>query len=67
MSQRDRTTPDEERLLTPEEAAAATGLSLDELARLRALGAGPDWGQITRTVIRYSAPDLAAWTAREDH
>lgn len=53
-----------EQLLTAHEAAELLGLDVDELARLRAQGAGPEWGELTRRHIRYDRREVEAYLAR---
>ncbi len=52
---------DQDQLLTPPEAAAELGLSVEQLAQMRREGTGPDWGELTRRLIRYTRGDLTTW------
>lgn len=47
-------------LLTPIEAAALMGISVDDLAVMRANDDGPEWGRWKGT-IRFAARDVGAW------
>jgi predicted DNA-binding transcriptional regulator AlpA len=48
-------------LLTPQQAAAALGVSTNYLAKLRVSGRGPAFERLTPRVIRYSTADLDDW------
>ncbi|TAM67783.1 MAG: DNA-binding protein [Microbacteriaceae bacterium] len=49
------------RSYTPDEAAAATGLTLDELRRMREDGRGPAYVTIGKRTIRYLGRDVEEW------
>lgn len=55
---------DRPQLLTAHEAAELLGLDVDELARMRAQGTGPEWGELTRRHIRYDRSEVEAYLAR---
>ncbi|MCU1416166.1 helix-turn-helix transcriptional regulator [Leifsonia sp. NPDC058292] len=57
------TVPAELRSYTPEQAATATGLTLDDLRRMRETGQGPAYVTIGKRTIRYIRNDLDQWTA----
>lgn len=52
------------RSYTPDEAAAETGLSLDELRTLRANGQGPAFLTIGKRTVRYIRCDIDEWTSK---
>jgi predicted DNA-binding transcriptional regulator AlpA len=51
------------RLLTPEDVAEMTGLSMETLAQWRSHGKGPSYGKISRNCVRYRQSDLDGWLA----
>ncbi|MFF1571330.1 helix-turn-helix transcriptional regulator [Leifsonia sp. NPDC058292] len=48
---------------TPEETAAAAGLTLDELRRMRENGQGPAYVTIGKRTVRYIRSDADEWKA----
>ncbi len=59
--------PEEEYLLTPQQAARQLGLSQSWLAKLRVYGTGPVFVKIGR-LVRYRPKDLIEWAeARVRH
>jgi predicted DNA-binding transcriptional regulator AlpA len=53
----------ENRLLTPEDVAAITGLSVETLAQWRSQKRGPPYLKISRNCVRYRQSDLDGWVA----
>ena len=53
----------ENRLLTPEDVAAMTGLSVETLAQWRSQKRGPPYLKISRNCVRYRQSDLDGWVA----
>lgn len=53
--------PAQLRSYTPDEAAAETGLTLDELRRLREGGQGPAYIAVGKRTIRYFRIDIDEW------
>lgn len=51
------------RLLTPEEVAEFTGLSVETLAQWRSQGRGVPYVKISRNCVRYRQCDLDGWLA----
>jgi predicted DNA-binding transcriptional regulator AlpA len=51
------------RLLTPDEVARQTGLSVETLAQWRSQRRGPDFVKISRNFVRYRQCDLDGWLA----
>jgi predicted DNA-binding transcriptional regulator AlpA len=51
------------RLLTPAEAAAHVGLSIQTLANFRTVGGGPVYFKLSR-FVRYDEADLNDWMRR---
>jgi predicted DNA-binding transcriptional regulator AlpA len=51
------------RLLTPDEVAAQTGLSVETLAQWRSQKRGPNYLKISRNFVRYRQCDLDGWLA----
>jgi hypothetical protein len=47
--------------LTPKDAAKFTGISRQELERLRRAGGGPRFCFVSSRLIRYAVADLCAW------
>jgi predicted DNA-binding transcriptional regulator AlpA len=52
-----------DRLLTPADVAALTGLSVETLAQWRSKLRGPAYLKISHNCIRYQQSDLAIWLA----
>lgn len=50
-----------EKLLTPAEVTAITGISVDALAQLRYTGKGPAYRRLTARAIRYTETDVREW------
>ena len=48
-------------LLTPAEAGAALGMTMDQLRVLRDTNSGPEFYRIGRRLIRYNTADLHRW------
>lgn len=46
---------------TPDEAAAETGLTLDQLRRMRERGEGPAYVTIGKRTVRYLRSDIDNW------
>ena len=57
--------PAQLRSYTPDETAAETGLTLDELRRMRERGEGPAYVTIGKRTVRSIRNDLDQW--RSDH
>ncbi|XHC90783.1 DNA-binding protein (plasmid) [Leifsonia sp. P73] len=55
------TVPTQLRSYTPDEAAAQTGLTLEELRRMRESGQGPAFVAVSKRTIRYLGPDVEKW------
>lgn len=55
------TVPAQLRSYTPDEAAAETGLTLDELRRLRERGEGPAYVTMGKRTVRYIRVDVEQW------
>lgn len=55
------TVPAQLRSYTPEEAATETGLTLDELRRMRERGEGPAYVTIGKRTVRYIHSDVSEW------
>ncbi len=55
------TVPAQLRSYTPEETAAETGLTLDELRRMRQRGQGPAYITIGKRTVRYIRGDVNEW------
>ncbi|GIT82173.1 hypothetical protein LLS1_38420 [Leifsonia sp. LS1] len=53
--------PAQLRSYTPDEAAAATGLTLHELRRMRDRGEGPAYVTIGKRTVRYIRSDVDEW------
>lgn len=51
------------RLLTPEEVAEVTSLSLETLAQWRSQKRGPKFVKISRNCVRYRQGDLDGWVS----
>ena len=51
------------RLLTPQEVGAMLGLTERTLERWRMIGEGPRYAKLSRSTVRYSANDVAAFIA----
>jgi len=51
------------RLLTPDEVAGQTGLSVETLAQWRSQKRGPNYVKISRNFVRYRQCDLDGWLA----
>jgi predicted DNA-binding transcriptional regulator AlpA len=49
------------RLLTPEDVAVLTGLSVETLAQWRSQKRGPPYVKISRNCVRYRQSDLDGW------
>lgn len=58
------TVPAQLRSYTPDEAAAQTGLTLEELRRMRESGQGPAFVAVSKRTIRYLGPDVEKWRER---
>lgn len=52
-------------LLTTEQAAALIGISARTLRRMRQLGDGPPFVQVSPRLTRYRADDINAWAAEQ--
>jgi predicted DNA-binding transcriptional regulator AlpA len=51
------------RLLTPDDVAGQTGLSVETLAQWRSQKRGPNYVKISRNFVRYRQSDLDGWVA----
>jgi excisionase family DNA binding protein len=58
--------PAQLRSYTPDEAAADTGLTLDELHRMREHGEGPAHVTIGKRTVRYLRGDVDRWKEQRD-
>ena len=47
--------------LSPKDAAAFTGISYQELERLRSAGGGPPFCRVSTRLVRYAVQDLCDW------
>jgi predicted DNA-binding transcriptional regulator AlpA len=56
-------TANSSRLLSPDDVAALTGLSVETLAQWRSQGRGPNFVKISRNFVRYRQCDLDGWLA----
>jgi predicted DNA-binding transcriptional regulator AlpA len=52
-------------MLTPKELADQLGESVDELARLRRKGQGPEYVALSRRTIRYLVDDVDEWLVEQ--
>ncbi len=52
-----------DRLLTPQDIAEMTELSVETLAQWRSQGKGPPYVKISRNCVRYRHCDLDGWLA----
>lgn len=59
------TVPPQLRSVSPDEAAAEAGLTLEELRRLRERGEGPAYVTFGRRTVRYLCGDVDAWKAAQ--
>lgn len=50
-----------DKLLTPAEVTAITGISVEALAQLRYTGKGPAYRRLTARAIRYVEEDIRDW------
>ena len=57
------TVPARLRSYTPNETAAETGLTLDDLRRMRERGEGPAYVTIGKRTVRYIRGDIDEWKA----
>lgn len=60
------TVPPQLRSYTPDEVAAATGLNLDQLRRMRKNGQGPAYLVIGKRTVRYIRADVDQWRHAAD-
>jgi predicted DNA-binding transcriptional regulator AlpA len=51
------------RLLSPDDVAGQTGLSVETLAQWRSQRRGPNFVKISRNFVRYRQSDLDGWLA----
>ena len=59
------TVPAQLRSYTPDELSAETGLTLDQLRRMRETGEGPAYIAVGKRTVRYIRVDVDEWKA--DH
>jgi predicted DNA-binding transcriptional regulator AlpA len=59
------TVPTQLRSYTPDETAIETGLTLDELRRMRENGQGPAYVTIGKRTVRYLRSDVDEWKAAQ--
>jgi len=57
----DQAAGDMPRLLTPQEVGEMLGLTERTLERWRIIGEGPRYAKLSRSTVRYSATDVAAF------
>ncbi|MGO4535149.1 helix-turn-helix transcriptional regulator [Leifsonia sp. 2MCAF36] len=57
------TVPAKLRSYTPDETSIETGLTLDELRRMREKGGGPAYVTIGKRTVRYLRGDVDEWKA----
>lgn len=61
MSHADQNPVGQPAMLSPEELAAQTGQTVEQLRTLRRNGEGPAYIKISRTTVRYLTGDVTSW------